>query len=324
VSGPAGAPRLKGDPLKVTLTLKNVSHRTGTLRVTPRLTSKRFTGYQNVPLGSVEVELGPDAVQQVTVTGGPFLKDATLTRNYALGRGGYSISSVRLECPDGRTATDLVYTGRDFTIGQSNAVYTAVIYDDQYLKKIHYTAGVQSYLQQAFTRRSEVFTPDAPGSSTGTYQSFPGGFDQMLQIRLIFLALPGFTASSSAGGFCEQADAYAHKVLGLSRDWDIGAQATDPDHHGFDILVGLTPALGGGATCGWLGTQVSGLFDFDLSLNRSQLILVHEMGHIFGAPHCDPLQGYVMCAGEKHPHYIQSGIFVWHQTSLDAMRNPYD
>ena len=91
-----------------------------------------------------------------------------------------------------------------------------------------------------------------------------------------------------------------------------------------DLLVGLTPAMGGGATCGWLGTQVSGLFDFDLSLKRSQIIVVHEMGHIFGAPHCDPLQGYVMCAGEKHPHYIQRGVFVWHQESVDAMKNPYN
>ncbi|XXX82467.1 hypothetical protein WMF30_27310 [Sorangium sp. So ce134] len=50
-------------------------------------------------------------------------------------------------------------------------------------------------------------------------------------------------------------------MLGLTRDWDIdelNGNITDPDHHGLDILIGLTPEHGGGAACGWLGVQVSG------------------------------------------------------------------
>jgi hypothetical protein len=323
VKNPQGQPPGKGDALVVTITLKNSAAHDGRVRVTPRLQSRRFTEFIDVPLGTVEAELGPGEIKEVTVTGGPFIGDPIKKKEYAIGSGSYAISGVTLECAGGTAIKDALYTGKDFIVATSNAIFTAVVYDAGYLTKIHYTAGAEQYMIRSFTRRCEVFTPDAPGSSTGTYRSFAGGFDEMLAIHQLFRVFPGFSASSAAGGFCEQADAYAHQVLGLTRDWDIGAQATDPAHHGFDILVGLTPAFGGGATCGWLGTQISGLFDFDLSLNRSEIIVVHEMGHIFGAPHCDPLQGYVMCAGEKHPHYIQSGIFVWHQESLDAMANPY-
>jgi hypothetical protein len=319
-----GAAPRKGDGLNVTLTLTNASGHGGLVRVTPRLRSKRFLDFRDVPVGSVEAELGPGETKDVAVQGGPFLGDLVLKKEYAVGRGDYSISSVLLECSEGTTVTDTAFTGADFTVQASTAIFTAVVYDQQYLTRIHYSAGAEQYMIRSFTRVSEVFTPDTPGSSAGTYQRFPGGFDEMLGIHQIFRVFPGFPASSQAGGFCEQAGAYARRVLGLTRDWDIGTQATDPAHHGFDILVGLTPQFSGGATCGWLGVQVSGLFDFDLSLNRSQIIVVHEMGHIFGAPHCDPLQGYVMCAGEKHPHYTQSGVFVWHETSLDAMNNPYN
>jgi hypothetical protein len=142
-----------------------------------------------------------------------------------------------------------------------------------------------------------------------------------------FDVVDGLAANNAGGGFCEQIGAYARRAFGLTREWDADESRqlhTDPDHHGYDMLVGLTPAMGGGAACGWLGVQVSSLFDFDLSVRRSQIVLVHESGHLFGAPHCDPLQGYVMCAGEKHPHYLDDGIFVWHAESRQAMRNLWE
>jgi hypothetical protein len=65
-------------------------------------------------------------------------------------------------------------------------------------------------------------------------------------------------------------------------------------------------------------------------IDRQQVIAVHESGHIFGAPHCDDvgngsggaLQGYVMCAGEKHARY--PGQFVWHSTSTAVMKPHWD
>lgn len=57
---------------------------------------------------------------------------------------------------------------------------------------------------------------------------------------------------------------------------------------------------------------------------------MHETGHVFGAPHCDdvgdgsggPLQGFVMCSGEKHARYPSQ--FVWHSTSRASMSAHWD
>lgn len=70
-----------------------------------------------------------------------------------------------------------------------------------------------------------------------------------------------------------------------------------------------------------LGVQVNGVFDYDLSIDRAQLLVTHESGHLFGAPHCDPKLGYVMCSGELHEHYKNNGTHVWHKESRDKMRN---
>jgi hypothetical protein len=231
------------------------------------------------------------------------------------------ISGVRVEL-DGATATDVDYAGGAFAIAASNVVFPAVVYDAAYFTEIGWTGSPEEYLERAFTRSSELYDPHGDA-----YQAYAGGFDEMMAIEQRFLVLPGLTASEAAGGFCEQVAAFARGALGLARDWDVDEGQpswTDAEHHGFDYLVGLTPAMGGGAACGWLGVQVSGLFGFDLSLDRSQIILVHETGHLFGAPHCDPLQGYVMCAGEKHDHYQHGGIFVWHKDSRDAMSNRWE
>jgi hypothetical protein len=109
-----------------------------------------------------------------------------------------------------------------------------------------------------------------------------------------------------------------------------GAQSgnSHPDHHGFDFALGLTPDMGGGVTCGWLDVQVGSFINRDA--DRQEIVLIHETGHMFGAPHCDDvgngsggsLQGYVMCSGEKHANY--PGQFVWHSTSRAAMGNHWD
>jgi hypothetical protein len=226
---------------------------------------------------------------------------------------------------DGAAAPpDLAFDGAAFAIAASDAVFDVVLYDQAYFDAIAWTDTAEAYVRGAYRRPGELFTPSSPAATSGTYQGFAGGFDEMMEVDHHVLALPGLVASDAAGGFCEQVTSFAHGTLGLTRDWDVDESQpsfTDVDHHGFDVLIGLTPAMGGGAACGWLGVQVSGLFDFDLSLDRSQIILVHETGHLFGAPHCDPLQGYVMCAGEQHAHYLDDGRFVWHQVSRDLMVN---
>jgi hypothetical protein len=151
----------------------------------------------------------------------------------------------------------------------------------------------------------------------------------MLDVRHLFHSLPGFPGErTTADGWCEDAAAYAEQVLGMQERWDSRPAGTRPERHGFDYLIALTPDMGGGVTCGWLDVQVSSLINHDV--DRQQVVAVHESGHVFGAPHCDDvgngaggsLQGYVMCSGEKHPHYPSA--FVWHSTSKAKMHPHWD
>lgn len=312
------APAVKGDALAIAIDVRNLGTTGGAVTLRPLLTADGFADFIDVPLGDVEVIVDGGGTARAELAAGPFVDDAATGKRYALGRGDYRITAVVVSGADDRE-----YDGGAFAIGESDVVFTAVVYDQAYLDRIGYAGGAEQYMIDAFTREAHLFTPSAPGSDDGGYEEHAGGFDAMMGVRQQFRAVAGLAASEEAGGFCEQIGAYAREAFGLTRDWDVdeSAGATDREHHGFDLLVGLTPDLGGGAACGWLGVQVSGLFDFDLSLDRAQIIAVHETGHLFGAPHCDPLQGYVMCSGEKHPRYQADGVFVWHRVSREAMAN---
>lgn len=312
VTNAAGQAPVKGDAIRLNITVRNNGTGSGTATVTPRISSSRFSDFSSVNLPSASVTVAAGQQAQVSVNAGPFVQDATTQKRYALGRGSYTINNVGIN-----GSNDASFSGNSFTIGSSNTVFVPVLYDQTYLNQINYTQGIGQYMSSAFTRPSEVFT------LSGTYQSHTGGFDQMMGVRQIFYPVSGFSASSAAGGFCEQATASARTMLGLAQDW-AGPTQTNGQNHGFDYLISLTPALGGGAACGWLGVQVSGLFSFDLSLNRAQIMMVHESGHLYGAPHCDPLQSYVMCAGELHTHYKNQGLFVWHIDSRNLMSNRFD
>lgn len=124
-------------------------------------------------------------------------------------------------------------------------------------------------------------------------------------------------------GMCEKATALAGETLGLKEAWQ-GPTGTQAGNHGFDYLMALTPDSFGGVACSLTNVQISGLFDFDLTVDRAQIVLIHETSHLFGSPHCDPLQSYVMCAGEKHSKYVSQGIYVYHIDSKNQMSNRWD
>lgn len=149
----------------------------------------------------------------------------------------------------------------------------------------------------------------------------------MMGVRHVFRGFAGFPGETTTDqGWCEDAAAYGKTSLGMIADWT--GSGTLAGRHGFDYLIALTPHMGGGVACGWLDVQVSGLINDDV--DRQQVIAVHESGHLFGAPHCDdvgdgsggPLQGYVMCSGEKHDNYPAN--FVWHSTSIAVMSSHWD
>lgn len=319
VTNAAGQAPAKGDALKVSLTVRNLSANAGTVKLTPTLTSTRFSDFSAVPLGTIDVELAAGETRTASFNAGPFIDDTARAKHYAVGRGSYRIDGVRLQ--SGSTAAvDTTFSGAAFSVAPSSHVLVSTVYDQSYFTRLNYTRSPEAFLGEVFTRPGEVFTPSTAGGNTGSYQSFPGGFDQMMGVTQHFRAIPGLTLDTSKG-LCEQAAAYGGKVLGLARDWTTGGSVrTNVDNHGFDYLIAMSPQMVGGVACGWLGVQVSGEFSFDMSMNRTQILAVHESGHLFGAPHCDPLQGYVMCAGELHDHYRQNGMYVWHRVSRDAMK----
>lgn len=328
VTGPTGAAPRKGDALSVALRLRNAGARAGRVRLTVLIDSARFSDFVDVPLGSVEVTVGRGE-SEVTVSGGPFLSDATQHKEYALGRGSYTLS-VRVEREGEAPMLDERLAGAAFTLAASDAVFGVVVYDRRYFDEMWgFTGTPHEYLDRVYSRPSRVFTPSnrADPDGAGAFQDFPRGFDQMLGVRQLFRIFPGFPGEHvTAQGWCEDVGAYAAQVLGLPTGWT-GA-GTDPAHHGFDFALGLTPDMGGGAYCSWLDVEVSGFIGRDA--DRQAIVLAHETGHLFGAPHCDELgdgeggllQGYVMCAGERHASYPE--YFVWHATSRAAMYNHWD
>lgn len=327
VTGPTGAPPRKGDPLTVELRVDNPAADTLRARLTALVDSARFSDYVGVPLGSADVLLPPGA-SSVTITGGPFLSDPGRRAEYALGRGDYTLSA-RIELA-GEATLDQRLAGAAFRVAASDALFGVVVYDQRYFDQIEgFTGTPQEFLDQTYSRPNQVFTPRNPANpdGPGSFQNFRRGFDQMMGVRQLFRIFPGFSAAADGGeDWCEAVAAHAAQVLGMQTGW--AAPGTDPAHHGFDFALGLTPDMGGGVYCSWLDVQVGSFIDRDV--DRQQVILVHETGHMFGAPHCDdvgdgeggPLQGYVMCSGEKHANY--PGQFVWHATSRAAMYNRWD
>ncbi|KAJ9465499.1 hypothetical protein DIPPA_00712 [Diplonema papillatum] len=315
-----GKPPRKGQDLRVTMRLSNSASQSGMVKVTPYLTSSRFNDYANVQLTAKYVSIGAGATIDVSVKVDTFILDGSTKKRFAVGRGNYEINRVVVESARGNTASDSTFTGKSFTVSASNAVLPIVLFDAGYLSGITggYSKKPSTYIKEVFTRPSEVYHP-----STSTYDSHARGFDQMMDVQHLSSPVPGLSINTESGT-CEQATAYATTVLGLATDWK-GNVGTNLNHHGFDYIISMSPDQGGGVACGWINVQVSGYINRDL--NRQQIILAHESGHLFGSPHCDltaPSSQYVMCSGERHPHYINDEIFVWFDGSRNLMSNRFD
>lgn len=314
VANTSGEIPKKGDEIVIKITVKNTGNIKSKVSLTPKISSKRFEDYNNISLSPVDVILDVGEISEITINSGPFIYDEVKKKHYALGRGDYIVNSITIN-----ENSDTNFEGKEFSIAASNAILVPVIYNNAYLSKLSYIKGIDSYLSSAFTREVEVY-------NNGDFVSFPGGMDEMMNVKHIFYPLAGENVSDNPaeGGTCEKAIALGGSMLGLGHDWEGPNVGTQKGNHGFDYLTVLTPDSFGGVTCGWINVQVSGMFDFDLSLNRTQIILVHESGHILGSPHCDPLKGYVMCSGELHEKYIDSGVYVFHIDSRNQMSNRFD
>ncbi|RYZ57686.1 MAG: hypothetical protein EOP07_09215 [Proteobacteria bacterium] len=325
VSNEAGSALLKGDSATIKLTFKNAGSKEGSIKVSPILTSKRFSDFKNVRLPTVDLKVLGGETKVASLIIPTFFKDVSNNKEFALNRGSYSLA-FDIEPEGGTKKTESALTGRDFEVGKSNVVFTAVFWEQAYFDKTKYTGGVEKYLAETFTRKGEILTPTQTDGSTGNFKSFPKGFDEMMAVKTVFKTFDGFSldtkADFSGTGILHQVEAFGKKRLGLLKDFQgTGCdRLTHEDNHGFDMAIGMSHEGFGGIAwvCG--NTQASGVFDGDPSIGRSQMVLIHETGHNFGAPHCDPIQGFIMCSGEKHEHYAQSGQFVWHSNSIRDMQ----
>nr|ANY58040.1 hypothetical protein [uncultured bacterium] len=328
VTGPEGAAPSKGDELTVHVTLRNEGKDGIAADLTVLLDSFRFDDFRSIPLASTQLTACPGE-STVSLRGGPFLSDPITNRQFALGSGDYAISGVVLNRA-GALVTDSEFSGAAFNLATNNVLLVPVLYNQGYFDQLEGDfASPEAYLAQAFTRRNEVFTPDNPADpdGNGQFELYEGGFDQMMGVRHVFKAFIGFEGTFDSGeDWCYGAMDYASQVLGLKARW--GGGGTRNDQHGFDYVIALSSNKSGGVAWSPFDVQVSGFIDRDV--DRQQIIAVHESGHVFGSPHCDELgngegsnlQGYVMCAGEKHGRYPES--FVWHTESRKTMSSRWN
>ncbi len=323
-----GAAPLKGDEIVFTLSLANQGAKAGTVHITPRLTSKRFADYSNVKLPTQDVALKGGEKKDITFKAGPFITDPDTKKEYAVNRGQYTMA-FDVEGDGITKRTDDKVPGKDFEVMTSNVKLTVTLWNKAYLKKCNYQGSIDQYLLETYSRKGEIFDQDK-----NSYKGFAKGFDEMMGVKTVFKTIEAYNPDSSVfngGDILESIETRAKEVLGLTERWhgysDQGL--TDSRNHGFDFLQGLTDNGFGGLA--WVGgnSLAAGVFDADPSLGRTQMVLIHENGHNYGAGHCDTLdgvnyQGYVMCSGEKHDHYKKDGTFVWLKKSTDVMTHGQD
>lgn len=329
--GPGGGPAVKGDPLKLRLVIRNDGADARMATITAFIDSRRFADFAAVPVAAVDVVLCPGR-NEVVVNAGPFLTDEARKKQYALGRGDYVVSSVDIEVPGQTRIVDRDFAGASFTVAASKALLVPIFYDARYFSQTPGFAGTpESFLAAAFQHPTEIFAPaTADPDGPGSFQAFTGGFDQLMNVRHVFRPFAGYAVTgtpASAQAWCENAAAHALGALGLTDDWD--RSGTNGNHHGFDYLIALTPSLNDSPrVCAALGVAVVG--QPIRNLERQRLSLLEAAGQLFGAGRCEgvgngsggALQGFVMCAGERHAHYPAQ--FVWHATSVAQMRTVWD
>ncbi len=303
----------KGEDLEVRVKVKNFSEKNAIYKVLPVLSSLRFTDYSNISLVAQSVELKAGEEKELCFQIQHFFENSKNQKKYALGRGEYQIA---LTIED--EAGTLVQSSKHkFEIEKSNAVNVLVIYDPKYFAIGENRVGRDAvdWVRESQTRSASLFD-----ANSGRVQTYAGGFQELLGFKALYQAYGNAKFVETSGDvmpYFATAEAAAKEALGLERNWISICQGTCKEHHGFDYMIALNPIFMGGVALS--SGQVSGGFSYDQSQGRSQMVITHESGHVYGAPHCDPIQGFIMCSGEKAESYKESGDFLWHGDSLKAM-----
>ncbi|RYZ52432.1 MAG: hypothetical protein EOP07_19630 [Proteobacteria bacterium] len=311
VTNSSGAAPKKGDALKVTVKFENKGAKSGELKLNPFLTGSRFTDFENVPLSTVSNSLKGGEKKDIVFEIPNLIENPANSMRFALSRGGYKLN-VQMEF-EGKKVD--MTKPQEFEIAKGPGVFTLVLYDKRY-----FTIGgakgqdAEKWVVETMTRKGSVYDQNSK-----TKKIYAGGFDEMMGVKHIVKGVDQLDSTDDGSDVFDKPEALATKWLGLSKKWDHGS-GPGTNKHGYDYFIALDYDYWGGVAFG--AAQVSGIGDE--TKDRMQVILVHESGHVFGAPHCDPIQGYVMCSGEKHEDYKKSGEFVWLDDSRNAMKNIFE
>jgi len=305
------APR-KGDALKITFSLKNDSPSAGEVTVFSNLSGLRFTDFNNVPLTDVKVKLEANSSHDVTFEVPVFLEDTAKKSRFALGRGNYELKTKLSYGSEVKASPK----STNFEIAEGKGVFALAMYDEKYFEVGDAKgADPEAWLKETFTRKGSIFYPES-----GTKQIFAGGFDEMMGIEHHIKAVGGLDSRNTKGvDIFDNPEAFATEYLNLNQKWAHGS-GPSTNKHGYDYFIALDKDSFGGVTFGTAQVTGAGISG-DFSKDRMQMLIVHESGHVFGSPHCDPIQGFIMCSGEKNKAYKADGEYIWHEDSFKKMKN---
>ena len=307
----------KGDDGLLTLNLASLSLKKPVpMKVKAYLSSSSFDDFSDVSLPEAYFTLDGCTAPEIKINIPSLLQNFSNGTKYAVNRGDYSVR-IEVQTLDGENIP-LDESTFNFSVQPSSVIFPVIIFDDDYLQEQSYPLSGSQYASEVFTRPVALYH-----SSSNTYSDYTGGFDEMLNVRHQPHAFPGYSSPNNSGqGQCEYAADEISRIVGLPNGWRWGLDPnsnaflgtkTSRYHHGFDTAIVMDSNWGGGVACGWINIQVSGFIG--LERDRNQVVMLHETGHIMGAPHCDPESGYVMCSAEVHARYQQEGVFVWHESS---------
>lgn len=306
----------KGEPVRLSFTVRNHDPQPRSFLLTPLVRARAVDGFDGVRAASVKLDLRAGEERQVSLTAGPFLEQPDRGQ-FAFAAGAYAVLAVEIAFVGRPPGLDTAFTGGDFEIVPSEAILLAVAHDTRYLAQLRAAGDAAAFVARALSRPAEVFLPDGASASAGSYELYRGGLAQLLGARVLVRAMPGFRSIATAA--CADLPRVAGATLGLSRPWadDGGAPHAN---HGFDAFLGLGADVTEPIHCpGRVGA--AGITPGDGSIIRAELAVDTALSLLLGGTPCAPLAGFVLCGAEKHPHYQQSGVFVWHQRTRDQMRS---
>ncbi len=304
-----GISPVKGEDVSINLTLKNGESSGSTVTLSPLLTSKRFSDYDNIRLTSQKLVIPPGKSQQLSILLKALFQEEGTKKEYALGLGRYELRFEMEQTIDSKKVVTTI-DGSEFEIGPSPTFLTAVFYSSDTFKVNGFSSDAMEWIKSAFGQKSEIFTPSAPGSTQGTYKLVLGNYEDMAGVKYIAKSFPGFLLNKGDDVGKGVAD-FGAETLGLPKP--MSSDYANQDMHGYEIIIAHTPALEGATVNG--NVLALGYTKDSFPANFTMAITA-----LSGIGYDTPPLGFMMHAPEQNEHF-STGYFVWHSTTVDLLKS---